>query len=94
MDVGMVPIINENDAVSGMPVIQRCPTGVSLTTMAAALVAKLVGADCLIMLTDVEDPAIGRRRKRERGWCERCTRSLKDWKFGGISKARSGGIER
>ena len=58
------------------------------------MVAKLVGADCLIMLTDVE--GLYDRPPSEAG--ARLVRevhpaSLKDWKFGGISKGGRGGME-
>ena len=95
MDVGMVPIINENDAVSGNAGYSEVPDGCfSDNDGLAALVAKLVGADCLIMLTDVE--GLYDRPPSEAG--ARLVRevhpaSLKDWKFGGISKGGRGGME-
>ena len=95
MDVGMVPIINENDAVSGNAGYSEVPAGCfSDNDGLAALVAKLVGADCLIMLTDVE--GLYDRPPSEAG--ARLVRevhpaSLKDWKFGGISKGGRGGME-
>jgi len=52
--VGMVPIVNENDAVSGNTGWDVADGTFSDNDGLAALVASLVGADLLVLLTDVE----------------------------------------
>jgi len=55
LEVGMIPIINENDAVSGNAGYEL-PTNATFSDNdgLAALVARLVGADLLILLSDVD----------------------------------------
>ncbi|KAH8058794.1 glutamate-5-semialdehyde dehydrogenase [Aureococcus anophagefferens] len=53
--VGMLPIVNENDAVSGNSGYANVPAGCfSDNDGLAALVAQLFGAELLILLTDVD----------------------------------------
>src|SRR5690606_40005692 len=61
MAEGVIPIANEDDAVS----VTR--SMFSDNDELASLVAELIQADMLIMLTDIE---IGRASGRERGWSE------------------------
>lgn len=94
MDVGMVPIINENDAVSGNSGYDVQDGCFSDNDGLAALVAKLCEADCLIMLTDVA--GLYDRPPSEEG--ARLVRevhpaSLHDFKFGAVSAGGRGGME-
>ena len=95
VDVGMIPIINENDAVSGNAGYANVPDGCfSDNDGLAALVAQLVGAELLILLTDVDglydrppsDPAAKIIREVHPA-------SLSAVQFGPVSKGGRGGME-
>ena len=93
--VGMLPIVNENDAVSGNSGYANVPAGCfSDNDGLAALVAQLFGAELLILLTDVDglydrppnDPAAKIIREVHPA-------SLSAVQFGPVSKGGRGGME-
>ena len=65
VDLGVVPVVNENDAVADEEI--RFGDNDRL----AALVAHLVGAELLVLLTDTPGPADGRSPARHRGVADR-----------------------
>jgi delta-1-pyrroline-5-carboxylate synthetase len=93
--VGMLPIVNENDAVSGNSGYANVPAGCfSDNDGLAALVAQLFGAELLILLTDVDGlydrppSAPGAKIIREVH-----PASLSAVEFGPVSKGGRGGME-
>ncbi|KAH8062848.1 glutamate-5-semialdehyde dehydrogenase [Aureococcus anophagefferens] len=93
--VGMLPIVNENDAVSGNSGYANVPAGCfSDNDGLAALVAQLFGAELLILLTDVDGlydrPPSAHGAKIIR---EVHPASLSAVEFGPVSKGGRGGME-
>ncbi len=93
IELGIVPIINENDAVSAIHSSDPEPGSFSDNDALAALVSRLLGADLLIIMTDVDgvhnappsEPSAVRLRTLDRS-------RLKEIIFGGQSASGRGGM--
>ncbi len=81
LELGVVPVVNENDAIADDEI------RFGDNDRIAALVAHLVGADTLVLLTDTPglltaDPRLRRRTRRSSRRSSRSTTSSKRWPAG------------